>query len=80
MQIDHVSELAIKLVTLREKKLNKIKHEDEPSDSHVRLFKSLQRLCIRFDPTKVASIERVDKQQSNFNEHEKFWFVAGTLA
>ena len=80
MEIDHVSELAIKLITLREKKFNKIKHQDAPSDSHVRLFKSLQKLCIRFKPINAAFIERVDKERANFNDHEKFWFVAGSLA
>jgi hypothetical protein len=48
MEIADVKELTVKLCSMREKQTSKNRHQDPPSESHVRLFKSLQKLCIRF--------------------------------
>ena len=68
----------MKLCVMREKYHKKARHRKAPSESLVRLYKSLQRLCIRVYPEDGASPTREDP--TKYNEYEVFWYTASVLA
>ena len=67
----------MKLCVMREKYYKKARDRKAPSESLVRLYKSLQRLCIRVYPEDGTSPQR--ESPSLYNEYEVFWYTAAIL-